>query len=240
MIIFQKNFEEPIRNNYVELPQDNPSSTVVKTPWSEYAKPAPPAEKSQPSEEDYLQSALKKKKSISYFERNSLSPQEQSALNNNTEKVRSEYDESALNQIKKDLAATEAKNTPKVPTVTENVPVIDTTLEVEDAPKMSLLDTAKVKAKVATTNTKNAVGEGLNNAKEKISSGFDKAKDKISGVASKMSESYGEGLTGSLAGDAALAAGGLALAGGAYHLLKKRREKKKAEKEALDKRVLKK
>ena len=52
-----------------------------------------------------------------------------------------------------------------------------------------------------------------------------------------MSDSYGEGLTGSLGTDAALAAGGLALAGGAYHLLKKRKAKKKAEKEALENRI---
>lgn len=106
----------------------------------------------------------------------------------------------------------------------QDTPIIDTTPIEEDVmPERSFMDTAKVKATVATTNAKKAVKEG-----------FSSAKDKAVEVAGKLSDAYGEGVTGSLAGDAALAAGGLALAGGAYHLLKKRRAKKKAEKEALE------
>jgi hypothetical protein len=109
----------------------------------------------------------------------------------------------------------------------QDVPIIDDTIIEEEAlPKRSLVDTAKIKAQVAATNTKRAAKEGLS-----------KAKNKVAEVAGKMSEAYGDGITGSLAGDAALAAGGLALAGGAYHLLKKRRAKKKAQKEALESRI---
>lgn len=69
--------------------------------------------------------------------------------------------------------------------------------------------------------------------KDKIGDVKDKAVQKYGELSSK----YGEGFSGSLAKDAAIAAGGLALAGGAYHLIKKRAAKKRAEKEALEARI---
>ena len=96
--------------------------------------------------------------------------------------------------------------------------ISDTDFEEAPLPARTLGEELKTKAQVATTNAKKSIGEGI---------------DKVSDKLSELSSNYGEGITGSLGGDAALAAGGLALAGGAYHLLKKRMEKKKAEKEAV-------
>ena len=74
MIILQKNFNEP-RTNYVEAPKN----ALPTTSWSEYTKPTPPPSKpspSTPTQEELLESALKKKKSLSPYERMNLSPAE--------------------------------------------------------------------------------------------------------------------------------------------------------------------
>ena len=102
----------------------------------------------------------------------------------------------------------------------ENGEVI--TEETEALPELSLGSKAKVKATLLKDKVKNTAGD---------------LKDKAVETYDNLSEKYGEGLTGSLGKDAALAAGGLALAGGAYHILKKRRAKKKAEQEALEEKI---
>lgn len=120
----------------------------------------------------------------------------------------------------------------------QDTAIIDSTLEAEDKlPQRSVMEVAKTKATVATTNAKKNAKEALGTVKEKGKELAGKAKDAVVEGYNKLAENYGEGLTGSLGTDAALAAGGLALAGGAYHLLKKRRAKKKAEKEALENRI---
>jgi hypothetical protein len=231
MIIFQKNFNEP-RTNYVEAPKN----VLPTTPWSEYIKPA--STPTPPKEEGLLESALKKKKSLSPYERMNLSQAEQAALDNHTQKVRNDSSTAALNKVKSDLAATEARNTGTLPTTVQDVPVIDTTpIEEEALPKRSVMEIAKTKATVTTTNAKKDSKETLGTVKEKGKELAGKAKDAVVEGYNKLAENYGEGITGSLGTDAALAAGGLALAGGAYHLLKKRRAKKKAEKEALEGRI---
>ncbi len=96
------------------------------------------------------------------------------------------------------------------------------TEETEALPELSLGSKAKVKATLLKDKVKNTASD---------------LKDKTVETYNNLSEKYGEGLTGSLGKDAALAAGGLALAGGAYHILKKRRAKKKAEQEALDEKI---
>ena len=210
------------------------------TPYAHYAKkPAPKPQ--EPNENALLESAMKKKKSISYYERNSLSPQEQAALGNYTKKLQNDSATAALNKVKADAEAELAQNTPAIPTVTEDVPVIkdpdpemDTT--VIDQFQTDRKKEAEAAAAEHRANTGIVRGEAqkyIDNAREKFAAGKAKAAE----TWGKLSENYGEGLTGSLGKDAALAAGGLALAGGAYHLLKKRRERKKAEKEALENRI---
>lgn len=221
---------QPRLNNYVE---QAPQGDVLKTPWSGYAKPATPA-KSQPSKEDYLQSALKKKKSISYYERNSLSPAEQQALDNHAKEIGNDFNSKALEEVKKDSVQT----APEVPTITEDVPVIDSTgVENEITPELNQFQ-ADRKAEAAKLRAETGLIKGK--AQEYLDKGREiggKIKEGASNTWNKLSEGYGESTGRSLGTDAALAAGGLALAGGAYHLLKKRKAKKKAEKETLNQKI---
>ena len=121
----------------------------------------------------------------------------------------------------------------------QDTAIIDSTLEEaeDNLPKRSVMEIAKTKATVATTNAKKNAKEALSTVKEKGKDLAGKAKNAVVEGYNRLAENYGEGITGSLGTDAALAAGGLALAGGAYHLLKKRRAKKKEEKEALENRI---
>ena len=119
----------------------------------------------------------------------------------------------------------------------QDTAIIDTTVEEEALPKRSVMEVAKTKTTVAATNAKKNAKEALGTVKEKGKELAGKAKNAVVEGYNKLAENYDGGLTGSLGTDAALAAGGLALAGGAYHLLKKRRAKKKAEKEALEGRI---
>ena len=90
-------------------------------------------------------------------------------------------------------------------TIHEDIPTPELTFEhKEDLPKLPFLQRLKIKG----TIYKNSAGDLI---------------DRL-----KAGEGYGSGITGSLGSDAAVLAGGLALAGGAYHLMKKRREKRKA------------
>ena len=125
--------------------------------------------------------------------------------------------------------------------IIKDVPVIDDTLEVEDTPELTQFQAdRKQEAEKAAADLRANTGivrgkaqEHLDNARAKA----DVIKGKAADTWNKWSENYGEGITGSLGKDAALAAGGLALAGGAYHLLKKRHAKKKAAKAALENKV---
>jgi hypothetical protein len=125
-----------------------------------------------------------------------------------------------------------------------DIPIIDETIEEEITPEVEQFkadrireaEEAKKSAAELRANTglvRGKAQEHLDNARAKV----DTLKGKAVDTWNKWSENYGEGLTGSLGKDAALAAGGLALAGGAYHLLKKRRAKKKAAKAALENKV---
>ena len=152
--------------------------------------------------------------------------------------------ESILNKQIRDHAAKEqataaaATNNGQNLAEIQDTAIIDSTLEAEDnLPQRSVVDIAKTKATVAATNAKKNAKEALGTVKEKGKEIAGKAKNAVVEGYSKLAENYGEGLTGSLGTDAALAAGGLALAGGAYRLLKKRRERKRAEKKALSSKV---
>lgn len=247
MIIFQKNFNTPVRNNYVEqVPEAEKQNPNWMTPWARYAK-KPTPKSQEPDENALLQSALKKKNSPSYYERNSLSPQEQAALDKYTEKLRTDSTEQALNKIKEE--ASKPVNTPTAPTIHEDVPIITETSEEEVTPELNAFQedrqreaeaakqAAEKEAAELRANTGLVRGEAqgyLDSAREKANN----LKEKASNTLGKFSENYGELTDGrSLGKDAAIAAGGLALAGGAYHLLKKRRDRKKAEKEALENRI---
>lgn len=236
MIIFQKNFNNPVRNNYVEqVPETEKQNPDWLTPYASYAK-KPDPKPQEPDENALLQSALKKRNSHSYYERNSLSPQEQAALDKYTEKLRTDSAEQALNKIKEE--ASKPVNTPTAPTVDENVPIITDAPEEEVTPELNAFqEDRKREAAELRANTGLVRGEAqkyVDSAREKANN----LKEKASNTLGKLSENYGELTDGrSLGKDAALAAGGLALAGGAYHLLKKRRDRKKAEKEALENRI---
>lgn len=116
----------------------------------------------------------------------------------------------------------------------QDVDTIDTTVEKEDPlPERKPEEIRAIKTQVIKDNVKNQ----LNKAKDSVKETSERVKTKALETYGNLADKYGEGVTGSLAGDAALAAGGLALAGGAYHLIKKRNEKKKAEKEALKNRI---
>lgn len=238
MIIFQKNFNTPVRNNYVEqVSGEEKQLPSWATPWGNYAKkPAPAPKPQEPDENALLQSAMKKKNSHSYYERNSLSPQEQEALDKYTEKLRTDSAEQALNKIKEE--ASKSVNTPTAPTIQEDVPIITEAPEKEVTPELNAFqEDRKREAAELRANTGLVRGEAqryLDSAREKANN----LKEKASNTLDKLSENYGELTDGrSLGKDAAIAAGGLALAGGAYHLIKKKRAKKRAEKEALEAKI---
>ena len=245
MFIFQKNFnvtvpaiQNPYLRNRIQLPevdgivpawqQPNYSISSSDSHRPDIVNSSVNPEVQNPLFRDPVQNAVARTRAVETDEilSNDAHAQNQSLLN----KLVKEHE--TRERANAEAATNNGKDLEEI----QDTAIIDSTLETEDLPKRSVMEVAKTKATVAATNTKRKAEKGLANAKEKISSGFDKAKDKAAEVAGKMSESYGEGITGSLAGDAALAAGGLALAGGAYHLLKKRRAKKKAEKEALESR----
>lgn len=116
----------------------------------------------------------------------------------------------------------------------QDVDTIDTTIEKEDPlPERKPEEIRAIKTQVIKDNVKNQ----FDKVKDSVKETSEKIKTKALETYGDLADKYGEGVTGSLAGDAALAAGGLALAGGAYSLLKKRRERKRAEKEALNSRV---
>lgn len=234
MFIFQKNFnvtvpmiQNPSLRNRIQLPevdgmvpawqQPNYSISSSDSHRPGIVNSSVNPEVQNPLFRDSVQSAIARTRAAETDEilSNDAHAQNQSLLN----KLVKEHE--ARERANAEAATNNGKDLEEI----QDTDIIDTTIEEEALPKRSLADTAKIKAEVAATNTKRAAKEGLS-----------KAKDKAAEVAGKMSEAYGEGITGSLAGDAALAAGGLALAGGAYHLLKKRRAKKKAEKEALESR----
>ena len=122
-----------------------------------------------------------------------------------------------------DLPKTLAKPIKEVPVITEEPEVEDNTL----------LNQFQADRRAETGIVRGKAQEYVDKGREKLGN----LKETAAATWNNLSDSYGEGLTGSLGTDAALAAGGLALAGGAYHLLKKRRAKKKAEKEALENRI---
>lgn len=252
MLIFQKCFTGPNRNNYVSLPSasedsnnSNGTSYMQNPAWAQYAKPnegnTPAPKPQEPDENALLESAIKKRNSISYYERNSLSPQEQAALDNHTKKLQNDSAAAALNKVKAEAEAELAQNTPTVPTVAEDVPIIkdpdpemdNTVIDQFQADRKKEAEAAAAERRANTGIVRGEAQKHLDNAREKFAAGKAKAAE----TWGKWSENYGEGLTGSLGKDAALAAGGLALAGGAYHLLKKRHERKKAEKEALNNKI---
>lgn len=92
-------------------------------------------------------------------------------------------------------------------------------------------DAAELRANTGLVRGK--AQEYLDKAREKTG----ELKNKAGETWNKWSDSYGEGISGSLGKDMAIAAGGLALAGGAYHLIKKKRAKKRAEREALEAKI---
>lgn len=119
----------------------------------------------------------------------------------------------------------------------KEVPIITEEPEVEDNTLLNQFQ-ADRKAEAAKLRAETGIIRGK--AQEYVDKGREKLgnlKETAAATWDKWSDSYGGGITGSLGTDAALAAGGLALAGGAYHLLKKRKAKKKAEKEALENRI---
>lgn len=232
MFIVQKNFEmtvPAIQNPYLRSRVQLPERSVVPVWQQEPSHSVNPADSHRP---DLVNSSFNPELNDSLVGnpveraiRRQRAAETDAILTQNAQS----RNESLLNKHLRDQAAKEqaAASSSNVAETIQDTPIIEEpAIEEKALPKRSLLDTAKVKAEVAATNTKKAAKEGLS-----------KAKNKVVEVAGKMSEAYGDGITGSLAGDAALAAGGLALAGGAYHLLKKRRAKKKAEKEALKSRI---
>ena len=121
--------------------------------------------------------------------------------------------------------------------VNEDIPIITDEPEVEDNTLLNQFkaDRAKEQAELRANTgiIRGKAQEHLDNARAKAG----ELKNKAVETWGNWSTNYGDGLTGSLAGDAALAAGGLALAGGAYRLMKKRRDKKQAEKAALNNKI---
>lgn len=123
---------------------------------------------------------------------------------------------------------------PDIPIIKDPDPEMDTTvIDQFQADRKKEAEAAAAEHRANTGIVRGEAQKHLDNAREKFAAGKAKAAE----TWGKWSENYGEGLTGSLGKDAALAAGGLALAGGAYHLLKKRSERKKAEKEALNNKI---
>lgn len=245
MLIFQKNFNEPRQDFVTAAKPGEGYSSNYNLPWvTQKTTPVPPAPKT-PTEEDLLQSALRKKNSISYFERLGLSPEEQAALDKHQEaqlnKTQTEYKDSTMQKVNDEAAqnTTAAANAAasSKPSVDENVSVITEKPEVEVTPELNQFQVDR-KAEAAKLRAETGLVRGK--AQEYLDKGREtagKIKDSASNAWNKWSEGYGESTGRSLGTDAALAAGGLALAGGAYHLIKKRAAKKKAEKEALEARI---
>ena len=242
MIIFQKNFN----NNVTAVP------TSFYPPWYSYMD-LPGAGNSQPasSNSSYAPARLGQSSvNPNYdFRTGAVGMDPSSGVEAAARNAQYNLDEArvrsnAIQYAQNQAAQLTAPTTVPTPTVNENVDIIDTTLEEEALPASPATTTAAATAGNSNPNPTGTVGDASTAATAEGATKFDGIKSKLSQIKNKAGETwtnwsnnYGEGITGSLATDAALAAGGLALAGGAYNLLKKRRERKRAEKEALNNRV---
>ena len=174
-------------------------------------------------------------------------PHAQQFIDEQISSAKAQHDAEVTSKMMKNVKPEGIKvDTPKVEVKPEkiihkDVPVIDDTLEVEDTPVLTQFQAdRKQEAEKAAAELRANTGLVRGKAQEHLDDARSKTedlKDKAVDTWNKLSENYGEGVTGSLGKDAALAAGSLALVGGAYHLLKKRRAKKKAAKDALDNKV---
>ena len=239
MLIFQKNFNSPVGGSWL-----NPQFLVNGESSQQNQQSAPNTNTvfNSSYNPEVLNSSMP---GLDGITRRALYRNEQAAQNN---RLQQRYQTEAQNIANNGIRTTN----PAAVVVDENVPIIEG--QEESLPNTNNqgqtnnttttqggTNTSNISATSDTGNSVavNTTQEGTDIAASgnNLVNNFKTIKENAAQKFGEISSKYGTGISGSLAGDIGLAAGGLVLAGGAYNLIKKRKEKKKREQEALNNRI---